>query len=1394
MKYLLLALILISFLATGVWAINDGKVRVTNNYFSTDSGPFFVNGAFNTSFEDLTNAQIDSELTLMHEKGFNTYFAFMNIWKLLDADTSNDTACSRNVYGLNKAKSLGMKVIFWADGSHRYGENLEFSYYLSRCSGIVNHDALLGYTLKAGEIRFGGYGENSNFALIKRRNLDPAFWSFLVKEYGSVASANTKLNYTFQEYPPDNDAVCVSNDIPTQMKPGQPYTVHFTFRNTGTKTWVAQASSPPIPEHFALAIGDSEKFLLPNSKISSFGQELPNNVNSEQTVELTAEVTAPLVPGDYELGWQMMEWNQPLFGTACKETVHVASDATDTQSLKTFDYAWHTQLAVKGMPNDFCTQTNSTTPAYVVYKRFLDEFFNQIWKVNYTKAKTADPTTLFTSEQGIGLIPSQFMCDGGGDETAGSFLGTFSGAKNLDFISAEGYIASDEWHGLVNQPQMSLQQKQAYLTLANGFSQVGGKPVLMMEYGRHVNGNTHFTENDQQQYYRDYLAASKLARITGGNLAWSFLISTDVDQSQLSLRKSDGSSRLAQTEISSFVPPTLPYVFTATDSVELDREKYSFDAWAIAEQYTNTLSKIQAGKTVAVNSFCSSKNTSTFQQCAGGASGGNCSAKCFNAQFDSIQIKGSDGQWKKVRNGDIIKVEKDNPISFKVKMGNSGEGSWNSNAQLKLTGLLDASGNPFVKNTGSVLGFGTYDFGEFTTKGILNDTTVNAMMNIVGFTGFGEQIQFKLKPEITVFSTCQALYANHNDPTDPKRFNIVLAPIGFSAPDIAVDRAKKLIDLDNTSNTAYGYPGFMQTFPMNQPGNADKFNFWVVTPASFDAFNAAASSPNTCLDNAFFDACGFLETNGHPQNYNFTFTERQAGRNYPQVAGATSQANCGFASLGRTGAGLDFPENFNTSFYNVNNFKERKDIMAANIHEMSHSIFLIFDEYIAREFRADGAYPGASPQADPTFNDFSQAVVGNNSLSYQDVPQFYFHRPGEPVATRADCLTNSLWKDYLGDGCGEQGVVDCLVDPNDPYSSCTDGSQNCWYEVACVQGARWPTGSFRPTMNSLINSHYNQTVLRYGYWDDLLVNHVLQKGATNIQKYAELFSDFVPPVEQCSNGLDDDLDGFFDCSDRTCTANPVCANPVKSCTIVANPSTLNASGTSTMTVTPVNFSTPPSTAQIKCFDTDSAFNASLNSGTYAHTCSYTATSNPQSFTASATVDTVTCNTTVTVNATTTPVVEQCSNQIDDDLDGDVDCSDTDCSADLACQIVPVSFGSCPLKSGNDSITRADNAVTIDLTDLTNPSVDLFTAQNEAINCTVNNSTGSCVIPSVNSSERSFKVTVNCDQADGSRGKTNYFVTLYPSSNNSARSVPDIPFEFVFLIAAIGVMIISRNKN
>jgi hypothetical protein len=100
-----------------------------------------------------------------------------------------------------------------------------------------------------------------------------------------------------------NNAMFISQSVPTSMQGGQSYTVSVTMQNTGSTTWTNDAN---------YRLGSQN----PQDNVTwGFNRVyLPSVVSPGAQVTFTFDVTAPTTPGTYNFQWRMVQDGVEWFG------------------------------------------------------------------------------------------------------------------------------------------------------------------------------------------------------------------------------------------------------------------------------------------------------------------------------------------------------------------------------------------------------------------------------------------------------------------------------------------------------------------------------------------------------------------------------------------------------------------------------------------------------------------------------------------------------------------------------------------------------------------------------------------------------------------------------------------------------------------------------------------------------------------------------------------------------------------------------------------------------------------------------------------------------------------------------------------------------------------------
>lgn len=153
-------------------------------------------------------------------------------------------------------------------------------------------------------------------------------------------------------------------------------------------------------------------------------------------------------------------------------------------------------------------------------------------------------------------------------------------------------------------------------------------------------------------------------------------------------------------------------------------------------------------------------------------------------------------------------------------------------------------------------------------------------------------------------------------------------------------------------------------------------------------------------------------------------------------------------------------------------------------------------------------------------------------------------------------------------------------------------------------------------------------------------------------------------VENCSNGIDDDLDGLVDCADSNCGV-----------TIESDTYFCICAGES---VTFTAFATGASGAYTYTWDNGLGTGAT-KTVTPVVTTDYTVTVTPSAG----------CTGTRLIHVVVLSCPEDCSNGIDDDFDGLIDCADPDCVVTGAPQLANDTYTTCPGTTYTERVTYND---------------------------------------------------------------------------------------------------------
>ena len=108
----------------------------------------------------------------------------------------------------------------------------------------------------------------------------------------------------------------------------------------------------------------------------------------------------------------------------------------------------------------------------------------------------------------------------------------------------------------------------------------------------------------------------------------------------------------------------------------MDFDAHNADAWQLyGQQYLDT---VKEGLTPYLKTAGSGTDSATTPLVAVGNTLCNSHnpPKFLNAEFNSVELKAGDGDWKAVRNGDVFTVKKGAKLMCRGSVGNTAEAAW----------------------------------------------------------------------------------------------------------------------------------------------------------------------------------------------------------------------------------------------------------------------------------------------------------------------------------------------------------------------------------------------------------------------------------------------------------------------------------------------------------------------------------------------------------------------------------------------------------------------------------------------------------------------------------------------------------------------------------------------
>ena len=258
-------------------------------------------------------------------------------------------------------------------------------------------------------------------------------------------------------------------------------------------------------------------------------------------------------------------------------------------------------------------------------------------------------------------------------------------SRLMDFLNPEGYnLQTGGW--AVPTPPEDIRRGGLVTLYYRYISRE--KPVVWMEFGFTVNGfkspwtpermridpaRLELQEREYEAFY-DMILESGSRGAAPWWLPGGFRLG---ENSDFGILEPDGTERPACRVLRKSLPMFAQVQHRApTRELELDLDRHYPDAWKLySDQY---LSAVQAGEVVAVRSAGTGTDSASCPLTAVG--GGRCTGhnppQYLNAEFDALEIKVGESDWRQVRHGEKVLVPAGAAVMCRARIGNIGEAAW----------------------------------------------------------------------------------------------------------------------------------------------------------------------------------------------------------------------------------------------------------------------------------------------------------------------------------------------------------------------------------------------------------------------------------------------------------------------------------------------------------------------------------------------------------------------------------------------------------------------------------------------------------------------------------------------------------------------------------------------
>ncbi len=258
-------------------------------------------------------------------------------------------------------------------------------------------------------------------------------------------------------------------------------------------------------------------------------------------------------------------------------------------------------------------------------------------------------------------------------------------ARLMDFLNPEGYNLQTGGWAVPTLPEDI--RRGGLVTLYYRYIS-REKPIVWMEFGFTVNGfkspwtpeRVRIDPARLELQEREYAAFYDMILESGSRGAAPWWLPGGFrlgENSDFGILEPDGTERPACRVLRKYLPLFEQVSHPQPTTVmELDLDRHYPDAWKLySDQY---LAAVQAKEVVALRSAGTGTDSATCPLTAvgGGRCNGHNPPQYLNAEFDALEIKVGEGEWRQVRHGERVLVPAGAAVMCRARIGNIGEAAW----------------------------------------------------------------------------------------------------------------------------------------------------------------------------------------------------------------------------------------------------------------------------------------------------------------------------------------------------------------------------------------------------------------------------------------------------------------------------------------------------------------------------------------------------------------------------------------------------------------------------------------------------------------------------------------------------------------------------------------------